>query len=192
MTGTFFLWAVTALVRVTLSDSFRIMPRTEVSSQLIVRPKFCPGSGGSLCLCTSYTQLLATFTVLPVPAGDNPPRSMASGAPRTSPPPTRPHLLGGQRPPSTRSFIIAAFVDRSGQQNAGARAIVDLLDPAWICLTLRDPLSRFSLCCCAGRVRTDGRCEPVLRVLHGLQRVHGQGRGPDQVRPCPAPQQPAD
>ena len=33
-----FLRAVKTLVRVTLSDSFRIRPRTEVSSLLIVQP----------------------------------------------------------------------------------------------------------------------------------------------------------
>ena len=38
MTGRFFLRAVKALVRVTLFDSFRIRPRTEVSSLLIVQP----------------------------------------------------------------------------------------------------------------------------------------------------------
>ena len=38
MTGRFFSRAVKALVRVTLSDSFRIGPRTEVSSLLIVQP----------------------------------------------------------------------------------------------------------------------------------------------------------
>ena len=37
MTGRFFLRAVKALVRVTLFDSFRIRPRTEVSSLLIVQ-----------------------------------------------------------------------------------------------------------------------------------------------------------
>ena len=38
MTGQKKLGAVKTLVRVTLSDSFRIRPRTEVSSPLIVQP----------------------------------------------------------------------------------------------------------------------------------------------------------
>ena len=82
MTGRIFLRAVKALVRVTLSDSFRIRPRTEVSGLLTVQPAAkiqCPEprvdtwvDGSSLWLQQSYlVRVHATKEMMNLPDEPN-------------------------------------------------------------------------------------------------------------------------